>query len=53
MTIMYVWLIHCPTCKEGIRVETKTEAKAAYRKHMRRCSDVEFPVLVEAPYVGS
>jgi hypothetical protein len=53
MTIMYVWLVQCPTCKEGIRLETKTEAKAAYYKHMRKCSDVEKPRLVEAMYIGS
>ena len=53
MTIMYVWLVRCPTCKEGIRLETKTEAKQAFYKHMKKCSDVEKPILVEAMYVGS
>lgn len=50
---MYVWLVRCETCKEGIRLETKTEAKAAYSKHLKKCTDVEKPRLVEAVYIGS
>ena len=53
MTRMYVYLVECKSCKQAVRVETKTEAKGAYSKHLKRCSDVEAPVLIEAPYVGS
>ena len=53
MTIMYVWLVECKSCKQAVRVETKTEAKGAYSKHLKRCSDVEKPRLVEAVYIGS
>lgn len=48
----YVWLIRCETCKEQIRLVTKTEAKQAFTQHLKRCSDVEKPRLVEAPYIG-
>lgn len=53
MTIMYVWLVKCPTCKEAIRLENKTAAKRAYSQHLKKCSDVESPVLIESPYVGT
>jgi len=53
MTIKYVWLVECKSCREGIRLVTMTEAKAAYSKHMKKCTDVEKPILVEAMYVGS
>lgn len=52
MTIMYVWLVKCETCKIAIRLERKTEAKQAFTQHLKRCSDVEKPRLVEAPYIG-
>lgn len=53
MTIMYVWLVECKSCKEAIRLETKTEAKQAFNQHLKKCSDVEKPRLVEAVYIGS
>jgi len=53
MTRMYVWLVSCPTCKEAIRLETMTEAKQAFSKHMKKCTDVEKPRLVEAVYIGT
>jgi hypothetical protein len=48
----YVWLVHCPSCKESIRLEKKTEAKIAFKMHLKKCTDVNPPELIEAPYVG-
>jgi hypothetical protein len=49
----YVYLVKCETCREQIRLTTKTEAKRAFSMHLKKCSDVNPPELVEAPYVGS
>jgi hypothetical protein len=53
MTIKYVWLVRCETCNEQVRLVTMTEAKRAYSQHLKKCTDVESPILIEAPYVGS
>lgn len=53
MTRMYVYLVECKSCKVAIRLETKTEAKQAFSQHLKKCTDVEAPILIEAPYVGS
>ena len=53
MTRMYVYLVKCSTCNESIRLETKTEAKQAFTQHLKKCSDVEKPRLVEAVYIGT
>ncbi len=48
----FVWLVRCDTCKESIRLERKTEAKIAFSMHLKKCSDVNSPELIEAPFVG-
>jgi len=53
MTRMYVWLVECKSCREAIRLVTMTEAKQAFSKHMKKCTDVEKPRLVEAVYIGT
>jgi hypothetical protein len=49
----FVWLVRCDTCKESIRLERKTEAKRAFSMHLKKCSDVSVPELVEGPFIGT
>lgn len=50
---MYVYLVECKSCKQAVRVETMTEAKQAFTQHLKKCTDVDKPRLVEAVYIGS